>query len=545
MSDSILRSHHEYPTDDSLLQPPQVEGTTLRFDFLPQTLPSLVLKPILSLKDSYGFNKANGLKDPNNISSGKKKVIVEFSSSNIAKEFHVGHLRSTIIGGFLSNLYESAGMASLLWGGSGYGDEAAFEANPIKNLFEIYTKTNADFAPVEEKYKAATKRGEDTATMESTGLFGEVKTYFKRMEEGDEEALSLWRRFRSLSIEKYKITYARLSIVFNVYAGKSQVSTEKMVLAETILREKGISEIDQGAVVINFKKHGAPKLALAIIRNRNGTTNYLLQDIGQAIRRMEEYDMDRSIYVVMSEQGMHLQRLFKILELMGGKYAELSKKMEHVSFGKIMRMSTRRGTVKFLDDILADVGEHMHGVMRQNDAKYREVHDPESVADILGISSVVVRDMAGKRTNDYAFDLERITSFDGDTGPYVQYAHSRLSSISRKVDLTQDDLMNADLSLLQEKHAIDLIRLMAQFPDTVNQTLKTLEPTTILTYLFRLTHQLSSSYDVLRVVGAAGGREVTVARAALYQAAKQVIYNCMKLLGLNPLEQYFQTSPTA
>jgi arginyl-tRNA synthetase len=202
-----------------------------------------------------------------------------------------------------------------------------------------------------------------------------------------------------------------------------------------------------------------------------------------------------------------------------------------------MGMSTRRGTVKFLDDILADVGDVMHDVMRRNETKYSQVHDPEKVADTLGISAVMIQDMSGKRINNYPFNLERMTSFEGDTGPYLQYAHARLCSISRRTKLSHGELQKADFSLLQEKHAVDLIRLMAQYPDTINHTFKTLEPMTILTYLFRLTHQLSSSYDVLRVVGASEGQEVTIARAALYEAARQVINNGMKLLGLNPVER--------
>jgi arginyl-tRNA synthetase len=203
-----------------------------------------------------------------------------------------------------------------------------------------------------------------------------------------------------------------------------------------------------------------------------------------------------------------------------------------------MGMSTRRGNVKFLDDILLDVGEAMHDVMRRNESKYQQVDEPEKVADVLGISAVMVQDMSGKRINNYPFNIERMTSFEGDTGPYLQYAHARLCSIQRKVDLTRDQLLQADFSLLKEPHAIDLIRLLAQYPDVVGHTFKTLEPTTILTYLFRLTHQLSSSYDVLRVVGAPEGMAMTIARAALYEAARQTIHCGMVLLGLSPVERY-------
>lgn len=247
--------------------------------------------------------------------------------------------------------------------------------------------------------------------------------------------------------------------------------------------------------------------------------------------------MDKMIYVVMSEQETHLKGLFKILELMGGDYTTLAMKLQHVTYGKIMGMSTRRGNVKFLDDILADVGEAMHDVMRRNENKYQQVDDPEKVVEILGISAVMVQDMSRKRINNYPFNIERMTSFEGGTGPYLQYAHARLCSIQRKVALTHDKLLQADFSFLNEPHAIDLVRLLAQYLDVVGYTFKTLEPTTILTYLFRLTHQLSSSYDVLRVVGAPEGMATAIARAALYEAARQTIRCGMVLLGLSPVER--------
>jgi len=202
-----------------------------------------------------------------------------------------------------------------------------------------------------------------------------------------------------------------------------------------------------------------------------------------------------------------------------------------------MGMSTRRGTVKFLENILDEVGDAMHDVMRKNEVKYRQVSEPDKIADILGISAVMVQDMAGKRINNYPFNLERMTSFEGDTGPYLQYAHARLSSIQRKTGLTREQLLNVDFSLLTQRHATDLVRLLAQYPDVVNHTFKTLEPTTILTYLFRLTHQLSSSYDILRVVDAPDGMEMTIARAALYEAARETIHAGMKMLGLSPVDR--------
>jgi arginyl-tRNA synthetase len=418
-----------------------------------------------------------------------------------------------------------------------FGSEAALEANGIAHLYDIYVKINALFKPEEDAYKAARKSGGDVTKLETSGLLGEVKDYFKSMEEGDEEKLALWERFRTMSIERYKRSYARLNIVFDEYSGESQVKTTSMDNAEAILMNRGTAETNEGATIIDFKKHSAPKLDKTVLRNKNGTTNYLLRDVGAAIERAQTFYFDKMIYVVMSQQDVHLAQLFKILELMGGQYGALSHKLLHVNFGAVKGMSTRRGNVRFLDDILHECATAMHEVMRGNSAKYAQIAEPEKVADILAVSAVMVQDMSGKRVNGYPFDISRMTSFEGDTGPYLQYAHARLCSVARKAGYGREEILRADTSLLTEPHAINLIRVLAQYPDTVQHALKTLEPATILTFLFRLTHQLSSSYDVLRVIGAAEGPATSLARAALYEAARQVLGNGMRLLGLTPVER--------
>jgi arginyl-tRNA synthetase len=195
----------------------------------------------------------------------------------------------------------------------------------------------------------------------------------------------------------------------------------------------------------------------------------------------------------------------------------------------------------------------MHEVMKKNEIKYKQVEDPEATADILGISSVMVQDMTGKRyagiqadgreavgwhedrINNYKFDIDQMTSFEGDTGPYLQYAHARLCSIRRKAGLSEEELRSADLTLLTEAHAINIVRMLSQWPDTFQNTLKTLEPTTVLTYLFKMTHVISSSYDHLQVVGSEP--ELMKARMVLYDAARIVLANGMKVLGLTPLDR--------
>jgi len=574
----------KFPESD-LVEKPIVNGTFIQFYFKPEPLSKLIIPLILKKQGTYGTNDKLGLRDETDPSS-KKKIIVEFSSPNIAKPFHAGHLRSTIIGGFLANLYEAAGWDVTRinylgdWGRQFgllaiafelYGSEEKLKENPIDHLFNIYVEINKVSKPEEDAIKEkkaelnqAEEHKKDTAELEkqikeleSNGVNEKARQYFKKLETGDQEAYATWTRFRDLSIERYMKTYARLNIHFDIYSGESQVEMSRMERAVEQLQASGLSEDSKGAVIVDLTKSkdkNTKKLGKALVKKSDGSSLYLTRDIGEAVKRYELYHFDKMLYVVSSQQDMHVAQLFKILELMGGINKEVSEKCQHVNFGMVQGMSTRRGTVKFLDDILRDVGEKMHEVMRKNEKKYEQVHDPDQTADTLGISAVMVQDMKGKRyghrryfyllleqqltlysINDYEFSLERMTAFEGDTGPYLQYAHARLCSINRKAGLKPEDLEGANLTLLTETHAINLVRVLASWPDVVQNTLKTLEPTTVLTYLFKMTHMLSSSYDVLQVVGSE--IEVQKARMALYEAARQVLNNGMKLLGLNPVER--------
>ncbi|KAI3173153.1 hypothetical protein DTO046C5_3500 [Penicillium roqueforti] len=551
----------KFPASD-LIHPPTQLGPHIQFFCKRQPLTNNVLGRILKEKAAYGTNGNQGLKDPSDPSKGQKKIIIEFSSPNIAKPFHAGHLRSTIIGGFLANIYTVMGWNVIKmnylgdWGkqygllANGFkqfGDEEALIKDPINHLFDVYVKINRQVSDQEgpikelkEQIKAKKEKSEDVAELEAqlaklvdVSEDEKARRYFKSMEDGDPEALALWRKFRDLSIEKYKQTYARLNIDFDVYSGESQIKSESMTDAYKVMEEAGVSENSEGAVIVDFTKHGAKKLGKAIIVRKDGTPLYLTRDIGAITERDNEYHFDKMIYVVAAQQDLHLAQLFKVTELMGHK--DLASRCQHINFGMVRGMSTRKGTVKFLDDILRDVGDKMHEVMKKNEVKYAQVEDPVKTADILGITSVMVQDMTGKRVNGYEFNLDAMTSFEGDTGPYLQYAHARLCSMTRKSELDVNELVNANFDLLTEQHAVDLIRLLAQWPDVLLQTAKTLEPITVLSYLFKMTHMLSSSYDVLKVIGSEP--DVKQARMALYASARQVLNNGMRVLGLSPVQR--------
>lgn len=553
-SDELAKQWLDKWPDSPLLEKPVKNGPFIPFFFKSGPLARTVIPMALSHRADFGSNQAVGLKDQNDPAKGKKRLIVEFSSPNIAKPFHAGHLRSTIIGGFLANIHRSAGYdvvtinylgdwgkqyGVLALGFEKYGNEKDLEQDPINHLFQVYVKISKDVANESDEVKVLKSEGKESEAhnLLQNGLDEQARNYFKKMTEGDEQVLSLWRRFRDFSIKRYKQTYARLNIHFDEYSGESKVSEDKMREAATKMKEIGLAEENDGALLIDFVKNVTGKegkqLGKAVIRKKDGTALYLTRDISELLNRADKYQFDHMIYVIASEQDLHVKQFFKAVAMMG--HEDIAAKCQHINFGLVLGMSTRKGTVKFLDDILRDVGEHMHDVMKKNADKYSQVENPERTADILGISSVMVQDMLGKRINNYKFDLQRMTSFEGDTGPYLQYAHARLCSITRKAALSEEDIHSADLSLLTEPMAINLVRVISSWPDVVQNTLKTLEPTTILTYLFKMTHTLSTSYSHLRIVGSEP--EVMKARMALYDAARVVLNNGMRLLGLTPLDR--------
>lgn len=427
-----------------------------------------------------------------------------------------------------------------------FGDEKELEQNPIGHLYNVYVKISAISTDEQEVLKAKKEemkkvRGDNENTtelqaevqrLEDESVDEAARRYFKRMCDGDADALATWKKFRDLSIVKYKEVYGRLNIRYDDYSGESQVLQETMDRVAQDLQEKGVSEESEGATVIDLMKY-SKKLGKALVKKKDGTSLYLTRDISAGVERLDKYKFDKMIYVVASQQDLHLAQLFKIEEVMGRK--DISDKCTHINFGMVKGMSTRKGTAKFLDDILRDVGDKMHEVMKGNQSKYEQVEDPVKTADTLGISAVMVQDMTGKRINGYDFDMDRMCSFEGDTGPYLQYAHARLCSITRKAGLSHEEVSDANLQLLTEKHAIELVRSLAQWPDVFQNTVKTQEPVTVLIYLFKMTHLLSSSYDHLQVVGSEP--ELKKARMALYTCARQVLNNGMRLLGLSPVER--------
>ncbi|KAJ3063589.1 Arginyl-tRNA synthetase [Podochytrium sp. JEL0797] len=463
-------------------------------------------------------------------SSGFGKVsLVEFSSPNIAKPFHVGHLRSTIIGNFIENTLQANGWTTVTinylgdWGKQfgvlavgyeKYGDEAKLEEDPIRHLFEVYVKINVDAA-------------------EDPSIHDAARAYFSRMEDGKPEALELWKKFVDLSIVKYRSIYSRVNVSFDLYSGESHFRAQDECVRNVVqkLKDLELLKLDQGAQVVDMSEH---KLGVAIIEKRDGGMMYLGRDVAAAVERQKEYKFDNMVYVVGSQQDFHFKQLFKILELMGVPWAE---KCQHVNFGMIKskdgNMSTRKGTVVFLEDILNNVQESMLEVMKRNEKKFAQIENPEYVSDIIGITGIMIQDMGSRRNKDYEFSESRMLAFEGDTGPYLQYAHTRLCSIERKAGFEIPS--NVDMSPLVEPVANALLDCIAMYPDVVRETGIQLEPCAIVSYAFRLSHAVSNCLEELYVMNQPV--EIASARLAMFKAARITLGNALRALGIVPLER--------
>ncbi|KAF8889175.1 hypothetical protein CPB84DRAFT_1816477 [Gymnopilus junonius] len=417
----------------------------------------------------------------NNFGKGKR-VVIEYSSPNIVKEFHLGHLRSTIIGAFLANLYKACGweFGMVATGYEKYGSQAEFDQDPIMHLYNVYVKVTKDLE-TDPKVKV------------------EAARWFKRMEDGDEDVLKKWRGWRETSLEKYQEAYDQLNIKFDVYTGESNVSKESMDKAFAQLEDMGLISDRDFAKEVDLNKWN---LKAPIVRKTDGTSTYLTRDIGGAIERYEQYKFDKMIYVVGAAQDFHLAQVFKVLERMGFPWA---KNLLHINYGMVQGMSTRKGTAVFLDQIIKKAGNVMHEQMKKNNEKYAVIQDPQATSLEIGITGIKIQDMAAKRFNPQLLPLP----------PTSQIATHTLA---------------------QYPNAREIAFLLGTYPDVVNVALKTHEPSGVVTFAFKLAHAISTAWDRVIVKGEEDVEKAS-AKMFLYECAKEVLAAAMHLLSIRPLER--------
>lgn len=495
----------------------------------------------------YGQDVSTGPQDLDAPEPIRQKVVVEFSSPNLGKEFDGSHLRSTIIGAFISSVYESMGwdvcrmnflgdwgkhIGLLAAGWSRFGSEELFQADPLRHLLDVYMRIEELFKPEQEAAKKLRAEHHDTSEIESKGISAEKDEFFKKMEDHDPDALALWQRFRDVCIAKYTEIYGRLNIHFDDYSGESEVKAETIAEVEALLKEKAVYKDSEHAWVIDFTTPESQGLGTAIARFRNGTTSYLLRDIAAAVERDRKYSFQKMVYVVSARQSSHFQQLFKALELMG--LADLASRLEHVEFGRVKGLSPKEGTRGLLlSDILDQCG---------NATDLSMVADPETsslfhgegtnIADVLGGINLMVEDLSIRRGSNFVFDLNKMATGGEYTGLNLQKWHTMLSRRLTSVVIDRDQLACTDYTMLEEDAYADILRLLLQFPGTVKSSFKALESSNILTLLFNIINLLPNLWEE---EDEAEGSQQSLARLAFYKCVHHVMENGMRIVGLMPL----------
>lgn len=475
---------------------------------------------VLEEKENFGRNDIGG----------NKKVIVEFSSPNIAKPFHIGHIRSTVIGNSLSKIYDALGydvfkinhlgdygtqFGKMICAYRRWGNREDVINSPIKTLLGYYTKFHVE---VEEHPE----------------LEDEARAIFTKLEQGSKEEVELWQWFREESLKEFQRVYDMLGIEFDSYNGESFYS-DKMPRFEKELSDKGLLQESKGAQVVDLEEY---KLGTALIKKSDGSSLYITRDIAAAVYRKENYDFYKNIYVVATQQNLHFQQLFKILELMGYDWAN---QCVHVPFGMVRleegTMSTRHGRVVFLEDVLNGAIEKTREIIEE---KNPNIENLEEITSQVGIGAVVFNELSNNRIKDYTFKWDQILNFDGETGPYVQYTHARCASLLRKagedIVVKAQDPKNVDFALLAKSDsAYELTKLIYAFPGVVEQAGEKYEPSIITRHIIDIAQCFNKFYHDEHII--VDDEVEKTSKIALVIATKRVIATGIGLLGMKAPER--------
>ncbi len=470
-----------------------------------------VLTDVIAEKDQYGQL---------NIGQGRN-VTIDMSSPNIAKPFSVGHLRSTVIGDALANIHGKLGFNPIRinhlgdWGKQFgmlivayklWGDKTAVEADPISELLKLYVRINAE---AEEKPE----------------LDEEARQWFKKLEDGDQEALELWQWFRDESLVEFNRIYEKLDVHFDSFNGEAFYN-DKMDEGIQILEEKGLLQESKGALIVDLESYNLPP---ALIRKTDGATLYITRDIATAMYRKRTYDFVKSIYVVGQEQINHFKQLKAVLKEMGFDWSD---DMTHVTFGLVTKdkkkLSTRKGNIILLEPTL---DEAILRALSQIEAKNPNLENKEEVAHAVGVGAVKFFDLKTDRDNGYDFDLEAMVSFEGETGPYVQYAYARIQSILRKANFVPSTENNYKLA---DAESWEIIKHIQNFSTVVERAGDTFDPSLIAKYAINLAQAFNKYYAHTRILDESPERD---SRLALAYATGVVLKEALRLLGVKAPEK--------
>jgi arginyl-tRNA synthetase len=486
-------------------------GPYINFKVNKIRLAEFVLTEIFGKGESYGSDE---------IGKGKT-IVIDFSSPNIAKPFGVGHLRTTMIGNALYHIYKKLGFTVVRinhlgdWGTQFgkiilaykmWGDEKEFLKDPIATLYDLYVR----FHKEEEK----------------DPKLEEARAWFKKLEDGDKEATGLWEKFRNCSLKEFNRVYYMLGIEFDAYTGESFYN-QFMDQAIEEIKAKGLAEISQDALIVNLEKFNLPP---CLLKKKDEATLYATRDITAAIYRYNTYHFHKNLYVVGTAQKLHFQQVFKVLELMGYKWA---KDCVHIDFGWIKfkqeMMSTRKGNIVLLEDVL---NKSIQLALKIIQEKNPDLENKDKVAEDVGIGAVVFADLSTRRNKDIDFDWDQALSFDGETGPYVQYTHARLCSLMRKYG--KPIKKDVDYNIFSKDEESRLIKLLEDYPRKIKQSAETYEPSIICSHLIDVCSSFNRFYQKHRIL--TEDEISTDARMLMVKGAQTVLKNGLSILGIKAPE---------
>lgn len=491
-----------------------VAGGYLNFFFSRSSFVKEELTEVFAKGEDYGKSQeGNG-----------KRVIVEFSSPNIAKPFHIGHLFSTAVGNSLDKIYSFLGYDTIKinhlgdWGTqfgkliSAYkrwGDPSVIEKDPINELLKLYVHFHE-------------------VAKEQPELDDEAREFFRLLEAGDEETTNLWKYFREVSLVEFNRVYDMLNISFDSYNGESFYS-DKMDEVVDILKKKELLVESEGAMVVDLSAEDMPP---CMILKSNGTTIYATRDIAAALYRHRTYDFHKNIYVVGMPQALHFKQIFSVVEKMCGEWA---KSCVHVGFGLVKfpdkKLSTRDGDVVFLEDVLNESISKTLGIMKESGP---DLEKPEEVAKKVGIGAILYAFLKNNREKDIVFSWDTMLDFEGESGPYVQYSYARGRSILRR---SETDYSDADYSLLTTDEEYELVKHISKFYESVYAAAEKNEPFYVNRYVTTLAKLFNKFYNVSPILKNDVDPKIRKARLALVEATTIVIKSALGLLGIETVEK--------
>jgi arginyl-tRNA synthetase len=490
-------------------------GPYVNFRVAPAAFARVVLGAALAAGDRYG-DSAEG---------AGQAVPIDYGSPNIAKRFHVGHLRATVIGGALYRTYKALGyrpiginhlgdwgtqFGHLMSAWEKWGEEPRLGPDPIGYLQELYVRHNKE-------------------AKENPALLDDARRWFKRLEDGDPAARALWQRFRDVSMVEFSRIFELLGTAHDVVAGESFYE-DKMPEAIRLCEEKGIAEISQGALIVDFKKHGVDIAEPMLLRRSDGATLYATRDLAAAIYRFRTYEPARIIYVIGQEQRLAMRQLFAALSLLGFP----GERCVHVDFGRVLGMSSREGTAVLLDEVLGRAMRLAADEVRKRNPDWAE-DEIARTARAVGIGAAIFADLKNRRVKDFEFDWDRIVRFDGETGPYLQYTHARLCAIMRNLGAAPA-AQDVDFGALGEPETVAVLKAIEAYPRKIQQAARENEPSVLAQHLLEVAGALNAFYQQHRVKDAPSA-ELRLARAALVDATRRVLAHGLVLLGIEPLER--------